>query len=77
MRRDLKATTAVHYRGILDKFILPLFGDRPAVASTPTDIADWNHELAAIAGNSCATTSTSMRDGVATGCCSHTRTVSS
>ncbi|WP_341358100.1 tyrosine-type recombinase/integrase [Georgenia sp. M64] len=44
-RRELKARTAAHYRGILDKFILPRFGDRPAVAITPTDVADWNHDL--------------------------------
>lgn len=49
-RRDLKPTTRQHYRGILDDFILPRFGAVPFKSITPTDIADWHHDVGTATG---------------------------
>src|SRR5262245_61986766 len=39
--RPLKARTAAHYRGILDRELLPTFGGRALSAITPDDIRGW------------------------------------
>jgi integrase len=39
--RPIKARTRAHYRGILDRELLPTFGSRPLAAITPADIRDW------------------------------------
>jgi integrase len=39
--RPLKGRTRAHYRQILDRELLPVFGDRPLTVVTPADIAAW------------------------------------
>ena len=39
--RPLKARTRAHYRAILDRELLPAFGDRPLSAITPADVRAW------------------------------------
>jgi len=39
--RPIKARTKAHYRGILDRELLPVFGDRPLAAITPAEVRDW------------------------------------
>ena len=39
--RPIKARTRAHYRAILDRQLLPVFGDRPLSAITPADIRAW------------------------------------
>ena len=39
--RPIKARTRAHYRGILDRELLPTFGSRPLAAITPADIRNW------------------------------------
>jgi integrase len=39
-----------HYRSILDRFILPTFGDRPLAAVTEEDVEEWYADLGAQTG---------------------------
>jgi integrase len=39
--RPLKARTRSHYRSILDRQLLPTFGDRQLAAITPADVRGW------------------------------------
>ncbi|WP_163685832.1 tyrosine-type recombinase/integrase [Mycolicibacterium gadium] len=39
--RPIKARTRAHYRAILDRELLPAFGDRPLSAITPADVRAW------------------------------------
>ncbi len=39
--RDLKPRTRAHYRSVLDKVILPTFGERPLKAITSESVRDW------------------------------------
>lgn len=39
--RDLKPRTRAHYRSVLDKVILPTFGERPLKGITSESVRDW------------------------------------
>lgn len=41
----LKPRTREHYERLLERFILPTFGDRPLTAVTLDDVEDWYDEL--------------------------------
>jgi integrase len=45
-RRDLKPRTREHYRTLLDRFLLPRFGETPLVSVTPKMVGEWHHDLA-------------------------------
>ncbi len=49
-QRPLRPTTVAHYRGILDRFIIPAFGDRPLSAVTEEDVEDWYADLEGATG---------------------------
>lgn len=44
--RDLKPRTRDHYRTLLDRFLLPTFGDVELVEITPADVRAWHAKLA-------------------------------
>lgn len=44
-RRDLRPRTRAHYARLLDRFLLPTFGDVPLTAITPAKVAEWHHAL--------------------------------
>lgn len=44
-RRDLKPRTRAHYRTLLDRFLIPTFGDRTLASVTPKDVGEWHHGL--------------------------------
>ena len=46
LQRDLKPRTAHHYRVILDKFLIPAFGDTDLAQITPIDVRAWYARLA-------------------------------
>ena len=39
--RDLKPRTRAHYRTLLDRFLIPAFGDAELVSITPADVRGW------------------------------------
>lgn len=43
--RGLKPRTISHYRGLLDRIVLPRFGDMPLTAIHPEDVREWNARL--------------------------------
>lgn len=43
--RELKPRTRDHYRTLLDRFILPEFGDQDLVEITPADVRTWHAQL--------------------------------
>lgn len=43
--RDLKPRTRDHYRVLLDRFLLPEFGDQELVAIAPSDVRSWHAQL--------------------------------
>jgi integrase len=43
--RDVKPRTRAHYRTILDRFVLPAFGDVPLDGITPADVRNWYARL--------------------------------
>jgi len=49
-RRDLKPTTRFHYATLLRKHILPTFADVPLRSITPSDVAEWHHDLGTVTG---------------------------
>lgn len=46
LQRELKPRTVQHYRVILDKFLLPAFGDDDLTAITATTVRAWHARLA-------------------------------
>lgn len=42
--RTLQPRTRAHYRTLLDRHLLPTFGDQPLVAVTAEDVRRWHHE---------------------------------
>jgi integrase len=42
LERDLKPRTHAHYRSLLDRLILPTFGDSPVTSITPDQVRTWH-----------------------------------